>query len=202
MVSEIRVYFEGDKKLRPGFHGFFRNVVDAARERSIRFQLIAGGSGAVADFMKAIEDHPESFLILLVDSEGPAPDDPRDRLRDRRDWQPPSDVDRDQVHLMVQLMEAWFLADKEALATYYGRGFRQNRLPPNPRVEEIPKADVENGLKGASGETQKGEYHKTRHAPDLLSRIDPSLVCGAAPACKRLFDTLEGIIADASSGDN
>ena len=43
--------------------------------------------------------------------------------------------------------------------------------------------------------TQKGKYHKTMHAPDLLARIDAAKVRAAAPACDRLFNVLEHLIA-------
>jgi hypothetical protein len=32
-----------------------------------------------------------------------------------------------------------------------------------------------------------GEYHKTKHAPNLLAIIDPALVRNAAPNCDRMF---------------
>jgi len=34
-------------------------------------------------------------------------------------------------------MEAWFLADKPALAEYYGNKFKAAALPQNPKIEEI-----------------------------------------------------------------
>ena len=87
-------------------------------------------------------------------------------------------------------MESWFLADVEALKTYYGPDFRARRLPRNPDVEQVSKKDVERGLKAATCDTTIGEYHKTRHAPALLARIRAERVQVAAPNCKRLFDVL------------
>lgn len=203
MSKVVYVFFEGDGKLVPGFNAFLRSAKEAARRRGIDVRPVACGATAVRNFNWARRDFPpDDTVLLLVDSEGSVAGDPRQAPSLRPHLTHLVGVDQEQLHLMVELMEAWFLADKEALATYYGRGFKQNRLPTNPKVEEIPKADVENGLKSACRETQKREYHKTRHAPDLLSRIDPSLVRAAAPACKRLFDTLEAIIAGASPGDN
>jgi len=43
---------------------------------------------------------------------------------------------------MVELMEAWFHADKDALEGYYKGGFRKDALKANPNVEEIPKQDL------------------------------------------------------------
>ena len=45
---------------------------------------------------------------------------------------------------MIEIMESWFLADRDALARHFGEGFKAAALPGNPaRVESIPKRDVE-----------------------------------------------------------
>lgn len=91
------------------------------------------------------------------------------------------------VFWMVEIMEAWFLADIERLNQYYGAGFREDALRGNPEVERISKTDVLSRLKRATQATKPGEYHKTKHAPDLLATINASLVRQAAPNCNRLF---------------
>jgi hypothetical protein len=40
MVTELRVYFEGDKALRPGFHRFLKEIIEAARGQRCKFQLV------------------------------------------------------------------------------------------------------------------------------------------------------------------
>jgi hypothetical protein len=169
VVTEIRIYFEGDKALRPGFHQFLSYVIEKAREQKVRFQLIAGKATAEADFQAAHDMHPDAWNILLQDSDGPNPGG------------------KNSVCWMVQLMEAWFLADPEALALYYGKDFASNALKKNRRVEEIPKADLLKCLKQATRKTQKGIYHKTAHAPRILELLDPDKVRKAAPECDRLF---------------
>ncbi|HWE52126.1 MAG TPA: DUF4276 family protein [Bryobacteraceae bacterium] len=99
----------------------------------------------------------------------------------------------EQVFWMIELMESWFLADKEALKKFYKRGFTEAALPGNPNVEKILKRDVESGLKEFSRGTQKGSYHKTKHAPGILELLDPSLVRQAASECQRLFQVLDGL---------
>ena len=91
---------------------------------------------------------------------------------------------------MVQLLEAWFLADQDALERFYGDGFRRSALRQNPEVEHIPKADVLESLNDATRETQKGRYHKTRDAPKILEALDRTRVRAAAPNCDRLFHDL------------
>jgi len=87
-------------------------------------------------------------------------------------------------------MEAWFLTDKAMLAQYYGDGFRQSALPPNPKIEEIPKRDVLQGLERATVETSKKAYHKTRHGFDILERLDPEAVQGGSPFAAAFFKVL------------
>jgi len=91
-------------------------------------------------------------------------------------------------------MEAWLIADPDALARFYGADFRRTAIPDNPNVEEIDKAQLLSDLKTATRDTTKGEYHKTRHAPQILGELDASQVRSAAPHCERLFSTLSGLI--------
>ena len=91
---------------------------------------------------------------------------------------------------MTQAMEAWFIADVAAIAGFYGQGFRPGGIPRNPDVEQIPKAQLEAILKDASRHTQKGEYHKARHAWRLLKLIEPAAVRRASMHCDLLFTTL------------
>jgi hypothetical protein len=92
---------------------------------------------------------------------------------------------------MVQCTESWFLADRQALATYYGQGFVENALRRNPDVEAIAKADVLASLQAATRRTRtKGPYHKTRHGFALLSMIDPGRVSQASRHADRLFNLI------------
>jgi hypothetical protein len=95
---------------------------------------------------------------------------------------------------MVQIMESWFLADREELAKYFGQGFNANALPGSPTaVESIPKADVERELDNATRSCRKGKYSddKAGHGRELLLLIRPGLVRRASPECERLFQTLQ-----------
>jgi hypothetical protein len=100
-------------------------------------------------------------------------------------------VDQNQVFWMVQIMEAWFLADREVLKNFYGSDFHEKSLPGNPHVEEVPKGDVLSSLKLATRNTKAGQYHKTAHASKLLSLLSAEKVAAVAPNCRRLLETLE-----------
>jgi hypothetical protein len=173
---------------RKAFHVFFEKLLgDRPKPR-----IIASGSRdeAYRDFCRALSNGPDTFPVLLVDSEDPvlAGRTAVAHLHDRDHWTKP--LPDGQVHLMVQCMEAWFLTDKAMLAQYYGDGFKQSALPPNPRIEEIPKGDVFDGLDRATVATSKGAYHKTRHGFDILERLDPGTVQQRSPFAAALFTIL------------
>ena len=194
MVSEIQIFLEGDKALLQGLRTFIRPAIDAARQHRIRFQLISCGSidETIKDFMDGIQHKPDAFNILLVDSDGPDNSSLISSLKARSTWDNHigANIQNDQIHFTVQVMESWFLADRDALGRYYGRDFQPNRLPLNKNVEHVLGNDVISGLEHATRPTRKGKYHKTRHAPDLLAQIDAAKVRQAAPNCDRLFASL------------
>ena len=91
---------------------------------------------------------------------------------------------------MVEVMESWFLADVDALESYYGRDFRRQDLPPTTDVEGIPKNDVLNRLSQATRNTGKGSYSKGKHAFEILEKLDPAKVRGASPHAECLIQAL------------
>ena len=141
----------------------------------------------------ALRQRLADYNLLLVDSETAVNANPWEHLSDREsdNWNRPAGASEDQAHLMVQVMESWFLADKNALADFYGQGFLRKALPQQPNIEEIARQDVLKKLRHASKPTQKGEYHKTRHGFELLELIEPGLVRAASHHADSLFLVLE-----------
>ena len=194
----VRIYVEGGgrqadvlRRCREGFRRFLDRAVPTA---SGRYKVIAcgGREEAFEDFERAMQSHPADVCLLLVDSEGPvlAGVEARSYLATEAKWRPAGPVRPEQVHLMVQAMEAWFVADRQALAAFYGQGFAASSLPANSNPEEIPKADLERGLAAATRHANpKGPYHKTRHGFDLLANLDP-LAVARCPNGKRFLTTL------------
>src|SRR5215471_7595512 len=112
VVSEIRLYIEGGgdgrdtkARLREGFSGFLRELVNLARSKRIKWQIIACGprNRAFDDFKTALETHPDAFNILLVDAEGPVQVYTRlwQHVQSRDGWSVP-DIGDEHCHLMVQ----------------------------------------------------------------------------------------------------
>ncbi|MFQ5794411.1 MAG: DUF4276 family protein [Candidatus Bipolaricaulia bacterium] len=147
MISEIRIYIEGGgdykdtkARMRQGFGNFLEDLRHIARSRRIRWQIIACGprNDAHNNFLMALETHPDAFNVLLVDSEGPVDTSPCKHLEIRDGWSLPG-VDDAHCHLMVQIMEAWLVADIDTLSDFYGHRFNPNPIPKNPNVEEIDR---------------------------------------------------------------
>lgn len=195
-----KIYVEGggDRKdlksrCREGFRKFFEKAGLAGRMP--RIIACGGRRSAYDDFCTALRiAKPDELIFLLVDSEGPVKDanNPWIHLSSRKadSWIKPDNAGSDNVHLMVQCMESWFLADTQALVLFYGQGFRFGSLPANPHIEQVPMSDVLRGLKDASISTSKGSYSKGDHSFGILGLIEPAKVRKASAHADRLIDSL------------
>lgn len=173
-MTGLRIYIEGGgdsrhqkRPLRVAFGRFLKPLRDLARERQMSWELILCGSrhNTYEDYLTALRVHRDSINFLLVDAEGPVDQAPWRHLLDLDGWDKPPSVDDVHCHLMAQAVEAWLIADPEALADYYGQGFRRQALPRHQDVEAIPK-------------------------DDLLTTLER-----ASQHCERLFSTVEKIIS-------
>lgn len=191
----MKVYVEGggdrrqqQAQLRKAFSEFIRK---AGLEGNMPGVIACGSRDATFDDFE--DGHKESgaIAILLVDSEDPVTaDTPWQHLQDRDGWTRPPDSDPDQIHLMVQVMESWFVADRVALASFYGSGFRSSAIPQWPEIEDVPKEDVLSNLRRATSGTRKGSYHKGRHGFEMLGKLDPNKVIDASPHARRFVNSL------------
>lgn len=205
----LRIFVEGGApgsikaRCREGFSTFFGKV---APHNS--FTVMASGSrlDAYHDFCLAIGKDDGHYNVLLVDSEELVTRAAWAHLAARRGdgWRRPAGARDDQAQLMAQVMEAWFIADREALASYYGNGFTAGSIPRRANVELVSKDDVYDELRRASRNTKtKGEYHKTRHGFDLLRVIDPAKVRRGSAHAERLFVLMESrAVARALTGSS
>jgi hypothetical protein len=203
-VSGIAVYVEGGgdnvqqkAELRTGLDALLKKQKDAARARKLGWKMVpCGGRNAAYDaFISALGTDPAATNILLVDSEEGVAAETGDRRRDaearaahltRRDRWDLTAGNPECIHLMVQCMEAWIVADPDALAQFYGQYFGRNLLPTRPNIEEEPKRDIYDKLDRATSDRRitKGQYGKIKHASQLLQRIEPSKLI---PRCPRFF---------------
>jgi hypothetical protein len=207
-VVKIIIFVEGgavgfpnlNKKCRLGFSEFFKKLAIETK-----LEIVACGSrqNAHKDFrnkMKKIKS--DEFCILLVDSEAPVNsvtvwEHVSSRQGDTH-WQKPDNATHNNLHFMVECMEAWFMADKQTLMSYYGEGLNErekqaffNALPKNTDIEAIPKQDLESALKNATRDTSKGKYNKGSHSFDILGKIDANMVVAQSPYASRLYKSLQ-----------
>ncbi len=204
MVKEIRIYVEGGgserftvRKMREGFSAFFDPLRQLARSHGAELRIIPGGSrgNTLEEYKIALRSHPEAFNILLLDSESEVALPRLEHLRRQDRWDV-SALREDQCHFMVQTVEAWLLADPDALAGYYGQSFQRNLLPKHKDIESVAKKDLLDNLKRATEKTQKGPYAKVRHCADLLGRLDPARVRKRARHCDLLFSSIEALVRE------
>ena len=203
MIKSIAIYIEGGgdtaqtlKPFRTGMSAFLKSVVDVVRKKRIRWRVVpcGGRTQAYDAFVDAIENEPEVFNVLLVDSEETvAPDaSPWTHLQNRPgdQWTRPSAVNDERCHLMVACMEAWFLADSDGLRKHFGGNFDISKLPPPNQAETRTKEQIANALRQATKKTPAREYKKIRDGAKLLEKVDPSIVRQHCEWCDRLFQTL------------
>ncbi len=197
---KVTVYVEGGgdrRKLKTECRYGFRDFLLKAGLAGSMPAIFAGGGRqkTYGSFCAALAQAADNeFIVLLVDSEDPVAEGagPWTHLQTRDKWQKPAAATDKNAHLMTQCMESWFFADKDALAAYFGAGFKRNALSAREKIENIPKADVESGLKAATRHCRpKGKYDKGRHSFQILARLDPAKVAAASPHAKLLICTLK-----------
>ena len=200
------IYMEGGgrtagsrAKLRQGMEVFLTEIRRACAARNWHWRLVCcgGRDEAYKGFQNACANGDAGIVVLLVDSEDPVrAANPSDHLTARDRWDL-GGVDDDAVHLMVQTMEAWIVADPDALGAYYKQGFVMDALPRHPNLEDVDKSDLAEALDRATRKTRKGKYHKIHHARELLQCIDPARVRRRCHHCDRLFETLLRLVGPA-----
>jgi hypothetical protein len=203
----VKLYVEGGGDTAPlktacreGFTTFLTKVGVAKRPR-----VVACGSrrDAYESFCTAVKNGEAA--VLLVDSEGPVvaahqqgkPDtwQPWQHLKQRPGdgWDKPTGAADTDCHLMVQIMESWFLADRATLAAFFGQGFKENQLPAvSTSIEVVPKPQIYQSLENATKDCKtKTPYGKDAHSFKLLALIDPAKVTSASYWAKRFVDQVK-----------
>lgn len=197
------LYIEGGgegKTLRARFRKGWRVFFDAAGVSS-RTKIIrgAGRQQTFKRFASAVSG-PRSGTIplLLLDSEGAvaAGHSVWQHLLARDGWRKPKGAGEDQAFLMVQVMETWFLADRDALRRCFGERFRDRAIRRWPILEDVPKSTVLEALESATKECRK-PYAKGRTSFELLGEVDPACVEAACPHAEELLQRLKALSAQA-----
>ena len=201
---KVKVYVEGaarhsdlDRSLcREAFSKFFAAAgLEGKRPRTVP----CGGRKQAYDlFLTAVKNaKADEFPILLVDSESAVSPGMTvwQHLKSRSgdNWDKPDRAADNQAFLMVQVMETWFVADRELLKTFFGQHFREQAIPVWPDLEQVPKLDVYDALSRATAGCGEKKYAKGRLSFDLLSRISPAKVEDESPHAKAFLECLRNL---------
>ena len=194
------IYIEGgddSDALKTECRQAFTKFFEAAGLKGKMPRLVACGSRNTAfdKFKTAIKNGQDA--LLLVDSESPVLADPQTgkpvslwkHLKAREGWEFPTNATDDDVHLMVQCMESWFVADKAQFIAYYARGNRKctpTLIPNCSDIEGLDKNDVLECLKKASLPLGKEKYSKGSRSFEILATIRPEKVANASYHFRRL----------------
>ena len=199
----VKIYVEGggDRRaqqveLRRAFSTVFEKC-GFDRPRTPSVTCCGSRNAAYSDFVTSLSKIGD-LALLLVDSEGPVAGCYWNYVVSRDSWVRPAQANDDQLHFMMELMESWFLADREALEKFFGEGFTKTSLPGrSDNVDTIPKHDVEVGIDNASRHSKRGKYHKGQHSADILCLID---IVKLKAASKSFREVIAAVRARSVSG--
>ena len=158
-----------------------------------------GRQRAYEAFVTAVRNpEPGCLPLLLVDSETAVQKGGTvwEHLKARPDdnWDKPAGAKDDQAFLMVQVMESWFMADRDTLKSFFGQHFRAHAIPKWPQLEDVPKDTVIKALKKATAACRpKQRYAKGNLSFSLLAEISPAKVEAASPSAKALLGRLRNL---------
>ncbi|PZS06477.1 MAG: hypothetical protein DLM69_00015 [Candidatus Chloroheliales bacterium] len=218
---KVKIYVEGAptayaKALcRKAFLGFFGKALADCLISDLEqlLEIVPCGARAIDVFGLAITNplprDKQMAHILLLDSEvdyepkgfAPESDKVKEFLIQREganNRKVIAKVSNEQLFLMVHCMEAWFLADKDALEEFYDkRYFKRNKWADKPEIELKTKKEVFRLLAQATKDSPKGQYSeraKVEHGFLLIESIDPNKVAACSLHCNRLLARLKELL--------
>jgi hypothetical protein len=200
-MVRVKIYAEGggegellDTLFRKGWANFFSA---AGLERKMPKVIRGQGRDRTFNlFVTAVNDRGTGVLpLLLVDSEEAVGSGQSawKHLAARDGWKQPADTTDDQVYLMVQVMETWFLADPNALGQFFGPDFRESVIKQWPALEAVDKNTVFQTLESATMNCETKQYAKGRISFELLAKVDPLKVEQKCPHAKALLEFLRSL---------
>lgn len=203
------LYVEGggdnNKALRTDARRAFSTLLAQANLAGRMPRVVASGSRSQAykDFCRALAGASGADRVfLLVDAEGRADGKPSEQVawnhvatREGDGWSQPESRHEDHLHLMVQAMEAWMMADRAKMAAYFGADFDAKQLPKQGQdLESIPKSQLAPAIAEAAKKCKKRSYDKGKHSFGLLETLNVAAIRQASPWAERFFASLERLL--------
>lgn len=203
----MKLYVEGGgdaamlkSECRKGFSGFIKKAGITKMPR-----VVACGSrqDAYKSYCIAIDNDEEAFLLVdaeeqinALHQQGDADTwQPWAHLKARKgdNWDKPTNAPDTECHLMTQVMESWFIADRSTLRKFFGSDFKDTKLPSaGTKIETLAKAVIFKSLKDATNTCKtKGQYGKGPHSFKILFEINPANVVEASPWAGRFISELK-----------
>ena len=177
---------EQRKELRVGIDGLLRCQKQAAQAKFLRWKTVPSGGRqqTYEAFVHEVQHADDTALcVLLVDSEDELPGESskqkgatqevmeqclaadaqtrKSHLTKRDKWNLKR-IPAENIHLMVRCMEAWIIADPEALIRFYGSAFNAGKLPTSPDLENEVKSRLYAKLKEARASAHSGVFRQDR----------------------------------------
>lgn len=183
-------------RLRQSFKKLLsQEILEDDLDKNVKI-IMGGGWQEIKSYYEDVTDKVNS--LILVDSD--APDESKEAKRIERGLEP-----KENVFLMVQEMEAWFLSQPEILDKYYGRihGKKENpigELIVNKPQDYIEPSDKLNKiLKSHYPERKRVQkfYHKMVDDIELIPMLNLSKLKEDFDDVQKLIRTLQTKIANA-----
>ena len=150
-MNGVAIYMEGGgdsvagkRALPQGMDALLEPIKAAARDKAWHWKLVpcGGRDKAFRAFRNAVSASEYAVVALLVDSEDAVDSRSPARHLVQRDHWDLAFAQEESVHMMVQVMETWILADQDALRAYYGTRLNASALPVQRNLEEVAKKET------------------------------------------------------------
>ncbi len=178
---KIRLYIEGggdSKSQHISCREGFRKLLERAgfQGRMPSTKACGGRDAAYGDFQTALRTAaPDEYPVLLVDSEAPVNQSAWQHLSSSDRWPRPAGAEDDQAQFMVQCMESWCVADRNALRQFFGVSLRESALPALNNLEAQTKESVQDAFISATRDCGRDRgYKKGKRSFELLAQLDPA----------------------------
>ena len=188
---KIILFVEGEPNspngdLRMGFSKLLAKMVKGKLPR-----IILGGGFSQGGKSQTIQKFKTNkleadLILLLVDLDKPESERDND-LKKEKLWDR-----KDCVFYMIPEMESWFISQPDVLDCFYGLDNNKKRISskiPQRKASEIEHPDEL--LMRITKSTKKGEYHKVKHAIELLQLLDANRLANDFPDFRMLIEKLK-----------